>query len=74
MWTERVRLPPLHEDHFPVALIAIAMAAVACVTPPQSDTFYHLRIGQHIWQTGANVSVETFSHTFEGRRSSITGG
>jgi hypothetical protein len=67
MWTERVRLPPLHEDHFPVALIAIAMAAVACVTPPQSDTFYHLRIGQHIWQTGANVSVETFSHTFEGR-------
>jgi hypothetical protein len=62
-----MRLRDLSEDHLPVVLFLIGMAAIACLTPPQSDTFFHLRTGQTIWQMGAIPTSEGFSHTFPGR-------
>jgi len=57
----------LREDDLPVVLTFIAIAAFACVVPPQADTFFHLRTGQIIWERGALPTVEMFSHTFQGR-------
>src|SRR5688572_28715161 len=58
----RVRVLRSEED-LPFALVFIALAALACLTPPQSDTWFHLRAGQEIWESGALVTEERFSHT-----------
>ncbi|HZM95113.1 MAG TPA: hypothetical protein VFB92_16900 [Vicinamibacterales bacterium] len=54
------------DDDLPVILTFIAVAALACLIPPQADTFFHLRTGQSIWQSGAIPTTELFSHTFQG--------
>src|SRR5687768_11078703 len=54
-------------DDLPFALIFIVLLALACLTPPQSDTWFHLRAGREIWESGALVTYERFSHTAAGR-------
>ena len=54
------------DDDLPVVLTFIAVAALACLIPPQADTFFHLRTGQSIWESGAIPTTELFSHTFQG--------
>ena len=54
------------DDHLVPALIFIVLAALACVTPAQNDTWWHLRSGQQMWQTGAFLVTEPFSHTAYG--------
>jgi len=65
-WTNRA-LPELCVDDLPVALTFIALMAIAGVIPPQTDTFFHLRAGQSIWQSGSIPTIELFSHTFAGQ-------
>jgi hypothetical protein len=66
-WMLRGRGAELCEDDLPIVLTFIAVAGLACVVPPQADTFFHLRTGQSIWQAGALPTTEIFSHTFHGR-------
>ena len=44
-------------------LLLIVLAALAALTPAQNDTFWHLRSGQQMWETGAPLVTEPFSHT-----------
>jgi hypothetical protein len=62
-----VRGLELREDDVPIVLTFIATAVLACLVPPQADTFFHLRTGQFIWEAGELPTSEMFSHTFHGR-------
>ena len=64
IWKRRL---DLSADDLPIALTFIALTAIACITPPQTDTFFHLRAGQSIWQSGSIPTTELYSHTFPGR-------
>jgi len=54
------------DDHVAPALIFIVLGGLACVTPAQNDTWWHLRSGQQMWQTGWFLLTEPFSHTANG--------
>ncbi|MGH9256658.1 MAG: hypothetical protein ACRD3C_19030 [Vicinamibacterales bacterium] len=54
------------EDDLVPGLIFIVLAALACMTPAQNDTFWHLRSGQQMWQTGSLLLTEPFSYTAYG--------
>ena len=58
----------LSDDDLPFVLLFVALAAFACVIPAKSDTFYHLRSGRAMWETGWLLERETFSHTAYGLR------
>jgi hypothetical protein len=55
------------EDDLPFGLLLIAFAAFACILPAQADTFYHLRSGMEMWQSGALLTHERFAWTEYGR-------
>jgi hypothetical protein len=57
----------LSDEDLPVALLFVALAAVACVIPAQADTFYHLRAGQTMWDSGWLLEREAFSHVTYGQ-------
>jgi hypothetical protein len=50
-----------------VAMLFVTIAALACLSPAQSDTFWALRAGQDIWHTGRIPLVDTYSYTAAGR-------
>src|SRR5574341_2405500 len=54
------------EDDVAPGLILIALAALACVTPAQNDTYWHLRSGQEMWRSGGLLLTEPFSYTAQG--------
>ena len=53
----------LSGDDLPAILLFVALGAFACMLPVQSDTFYHLRSGREMWETGRLLTREVFSHT-----------
>jgi hypothetical protein len=57
----------VNEEDLPIVLTFVVLAAFACLVPPQTDTFFHLRAGQSIWQSGSIPVTDNFSHTFNGR-------
>jgi hypothetical protein len=54
-------------ERLTVGLIFGALAAAACLMPAQSDTFWHLRAGEEIWQTLHVPLDEHYSFTAAGR-------
>ena len=50
-----------------IGLLFVVIATLACLAPAQSDTWWHLRVGQDIWRSGTISLVETYSHTAAGR-------
>jgi hypothetical protein len=50
-----------------VGLAFVTIAALACLSPAQSDTFWALRAGEDFWRTGRVPLVDTYSHTAFGR-------
>lgn len=69
MGASRENLPAarwLRDDDIAPALLFIAAGAFALVVPAQNDTWWHLRSGQQMWQTGAFLLSEPFSHTAYG--------
>jgi hypothetical protein len=54
------------EDDLAPGLMFIAFAALACMTPAQNDTFWHLRSGQYMWQTRSFLTREPFSYSANG--------
>ena len=71
--TELVRTQPvdarrlsLSDDDVPIALLFLVLAAIACAAPAQADTFYHLRAGRAMWESGRLLDRELFSHVTYG--------
>jgi hypothetical protein len=50
-----------------VGLLFVAIAATACLMPAQSDTYWHLRAGQDLWQTLRVPLDDHYSYTAAGR-------
>ena len=48
-------------------LLFIGLGAFVWLTPAQNDTWWHLRSGQAMWDNGAFLRTEPFSHTAFGR-------
>ncbi len=59
-------LARLSFDRLAAAVFFILVATVACLMPIQSDTWWQLRAGQELWQTGVVPLEETYSHTASG--------
>jgi len=57
----------LAEKDLPCALLLVVYVAIACVIPAQSDTFYHLRAGQQMWDSHSLITADLFSWTHYGR-------
>ena len=57
------RQPWLTEDRLVPLLIFIVLGAFAWITPAQNDTWWHLRSGREMWETGSLLRTERFSHT-----------
>lgn len=53
----------LSDDDLPIVLLLVAMAALACLTPAQNDTWWHLRSGREILETRSFLAIERFSHS-----------
>ena len=49
-----------------VGLVFVAIAALACLSPAQGDTFWALRAGEDLWRSGQVPLVDTYSHTAAG--------
>jgi hypothetical protein len=56
----------LSDEDLPAALLFIVLAAIACSIPAQSDTFYHLRAGRVMIESGQLLERELFSHATYG--------
>src|SRR5262245_16261640 len=54
------------DDDLISILIFIVLAAFVCMLPAQNDTFLHLRSGKLMWESGAFLLTEPFSHTAYG--------
>jgi hypothetical protein len=48
------------------ALFFVAVAVAACFSPAQNDTWWHLRVGQDIWNLRAIDLTDRYSHTVNG--------
>ena len=53
-------------ERLATALLFLAVAAGACFSPAQSDTWWQLRTGEAIWHTGTVDLSDRFSHTVAG--------
>ena len=59
--------PWLSDDDVPILLLFLVFGALALIMPAQSDTFYHLRSGQAMWEMRGLLDRELFSHTAQGQ-------
>jgi hypothetical protein len=53
-------------DRFAPALFFVAIGLAACLMPAQNDTWWHLRAGMEIVETGTIPLRDSFSHTVNG--------
>jgi hypothetical protein len=53
-------------DRLAIGLLFVVIALLACFSPAQSDTWWLLRAGEEIWQTGKIPLRDTYSHTAAG--------
>ncbi|MGH9722629.1 MAG: hypothetical protein ACRD8O_20655 [Bryobacteraceae bacterium] len=59
----RLPLAWLTFERFAAILFFMAVACAACLMPAQNDTWWHLRAGKEILQTGTVQLRDSFSHT-----------
>lgn len=57
----------LSTRHLMVALLFLAICAMAVRPPTDTDTWWHLRSGQMMWETGKLLRTDPFSHTVFGQ-------
>src|SRR3954454_1769773 len=50
----------------PVFLLFVAIATLACLSPVQNDTWWHLRSGQEMFRTHQLLFTDRFSFTARG--------
>lgn len=53
-------------EQMALALLFIALVAMGALLAPENDTFWHLRVGQDIWNARAIPRVDTYSFTANG--------
>lgn len=53
-------------EHLVIGHVFLVIALLACLAPAQSDTWWHLRSGQDIWQNGTIALYDRYSHTAAG--------
>jgi hypothetical protein len=63
MSKEQPRRLELTDETLVPLLLFIGLAALACITPAQNDTWWHLRSGREMWESGSLLTTERFSHT-----------
>jgi|SoiMethySBSTD1v2_1073268.scaffolds.fasta_scaffold00176_18 hypothetical protein len=51
------------EEALAPMLLLVGLGALVCLTPAQNDTWWHLRSGREMWETGSLLTTERFSHT-----------
>jgi hypothetical protein len=56
----------LSDETFVSLLLFIGLGTFVWLTPAQNDTWWHLRSGQAMWETGSFPRTEIFSHTARG--------
>ena len=61
------RAPWLTDENVPVVMLFLVFAGLASTIPPQADTFFHLRSGLAMWESGWFLTRELFSHTAYGQ-------
>jgi len=61
------RAPWLTDDNVPAVMLLLVFAGLASTIPPQADTFFHLRSGLAMWESGWFLTRELFSHTAYGQ-------
>ena len=57
----------LTDETFVSLLLFIGLGAFVWLTPAQNDTWWHLRHGQAMWESGSFLRTEPFSYTALGR-------
>src|SRR6185503_5489441 len=60
---DRPRGLTLTDETLVPLLLFIGLAALAWITPAQNDTWWHLRSGREMWESGSLLTTERFSHT-----------
>jgi hypothetical protein len=60
-------VPTITSERLTIGLLFLAVVALACLSPVQSDTWWQLRGGEAFWQTGQVPLTDTFSYTVTGR-------
>src|ERR1043165_9890701 len=53
----------IRSDGLAIGLVFVAIGALACLAPVQSDSWWLLRAGRDIWATGRIPLSDTYSHT-----------
>src|SRR5689334_23075740 len=54
-------------DRLLVTLLFLIIIVASGLTPIQTDTWWQLRAGQDIWQSGRVLLTDVYSHTAYGR-------
>lgn len=57
----------LRSEQLAIGFLLTAMGVLAALAPVQSDTWWLLRAGEDIWQSGSVPLIDTYSHTAAGR-------
>ena len=65
---DRAALDGFTFDRLLATLLFLAIAVAAALMPAQNDTFWQMRAGRDIWQSGHVLLRDTFSHTVYGAR------
>ena len=55
------------DERLPIALLFFVLIVVACLMPAQNDTWWLLRTGEEMWQSGRVMLRDEFTHTVTGQ-------
>ncbi len=67
MSPRRIALNRLTTQRLLVAVLFVALGAMAVRQPADTDTWWHLKSGQLMWETGRVLRTDPFSHTVAGQ-------
>jgi len=65
--SRKIALDRLSTQHLLVAVLFVAIFALAVRQPADTDTWWHLKSGQLMWETGRLPRADPFSHTVAGQ-------
>jgi hypothetical protein len=57
----------MSSERMAIGLLVLAIVVMASLAPARSDTWWLIRAGDQIWQSGEVPLVDTYSHTIRGR-------
>ena len=57
----------MSSERMALGVLFVTIVVLASLAPARSDTWWQIRAGQDIWQSGEVPLVDTYSHTIRGR-------